>query len=316
ISDYISKKVADKLSGMCKTEKEEYEKYWDDISPFIKFGCLKDDKFCEKMTDYILFKNLEDKYLTLPECLELDKKKEKTEEAKDDKGETVEAEIVEDEEKKDDGEDEGEKKPRKIVYYVTDPVQQSQYINMFKENGMDAVILTHNIDQAFISQLESKNEDVKFLRIDAEVNDSVKEEGNEQDEDKLKADSEKLTEIFKKALNKENMTVKAERLKNENVSSMLTVSEETRRMMDMMKMYSKGSGGMDMGMFGEESATLILNENNELVKYILEHEEGENVPDFCKQLYDLAMLANRPLSPEAMTEFVQRSNKIMLLLAK
>ncbi|MCR5735738.1 MAG: molecular chaperone HtpG [Lachnospiraceae bacterium] len=322
ISDYISKKVADKLSGMCKTEKEEYEKYWDDISPFIKFGCLKDDKFCEKMTDYILFKNLDDKYLTLPECLEIkksdpDEKNEDKSEATGENGEKIEAEVVKDEEaESDDNDDEAseEEKVRKTVYYVTDPVQQSQYINMFKDNGMDAVILTHNIDQAFISQLESKNQDVKFMRIDASVNDSVKEETDEASEEEIKKDTEKLAEIFKKALNKEKLEIKVEKLKNENVSSMLTVSEESRRMIDMMKMYS--AGGMNMGMPFEEDETLILNANNKLVKYILDNEEGENVPTFCKQLYDLAVIANKPLSPEAMTEFVARSNEIMLLLAK
>ncbi|MBQ7563815.1 MAG: molecular chaperone HtpG [Lachnospiraceae bacterium] len=326
ISDYISKKVADKLTGMCKTEKEEYEKYWDDISPFIKFGCLKDDKFCEKMNDYILFKNLEGKYVTLPECLELEKKKEEEaakeqESATDENGEKVEAEVVDadteatDEELDENGEPK-EKAPRKIVYYVTDEQQQSQYINMFKENGMDAVILTHNIDQPFIQQLEQKNEDVKFMRIDADVTESVKEEVGEDETEKLKETTEKLTEIFKKALNKEKLEVKVEKLKNENISSMLTVSEESRRMMDMMKMYSMG-GPSDMGgMFGDEGATLILNANNKLVQYILENDGNENVPMFCEQLYDLAMLANKPLAPEEMTKFVSRSNEIMLLLAK
>ncbi|MCR5108184.1 MAG: molecular chaperone HtpG [Lachnospiraceae bacterium] len=313
ISDYISKKVADKLSGMCKTDKEEYEKYWDDISPFIKFGCLKDDKFCDKMTDYILFKNLEDKYLTLPECLELDKKKK--EEAVDENGDKVEAEVVDEDEKDVGDEAEGdEKKIRKTIYYVTDPIQQSQYINMFKENGMDAVILTHNIDQAFISQLESKNEDIRFMRIDADVTESARDETKEEDEDKLKETADKLTGIFRKALEKDKLEVKVVRLKNENISSMLTVSEESRRMMDMMKMYS--ANGMDMGMFGEESNTLILNANNKLVQYILDNEEAEHVPVFCRQLYDLAVIANKPLSPEAMTDFVKRSNEIMMLLAK
>ncbi|MCR4655927.1 MAG: molecular chaperone HtpG [Lachnospiraceae bacterium] len=319
ISDYISKKVADKLSGMCKTEKEEYEKYWDDISPFIKFGCLKDDKFCEKINDYILFKNLEGKYVTLPECLELNKKedeKSESETAVSEDGEKIEAEVVDETdspENEDDEEEGGEKKPEKIVYYVTDEQQQSQYINMFKENGMDAVILNHNIDQPFISQLEQKNEGVKFLRIDADVTDSVKEEVSEDEADRIREEADKLTEIFRKALNKEKLEVKVEKLKNENVSSMLTVSEESRRMADMMKMYSMG-GSMDMGMFGDEGATLILNANNKLVKYILENEGNENVPMFCEQLYDLAMIANKPLAPEAMTKFVARSNEIMMKL--
>ncbi len=317
ISDYISKKVADKLSGMCKTEKEEYEKYWDDISPFIKYGCLKDDKFCEKMNDYILFKNLEGKYLTLPECLEIksneEKEKDKSE-AKDENGETVEAEVVEEKEAEETSK-EGEKAPRKTIYYVTDEQQQSQYINMFKENGMDAVILTHNIDQPFISQLESKNEDIKFLRIDADVTDSAKEEVSEEDTEKIKEETGKLTEIFKKALNKDKLEIKVEKLKNEDISSMLTVSEESRRMADMMRMYSMGSKA-DMGMFADEGATLILNSNNRLVRYILENEDNDKIPMFCEQLYDLAVIANKPLTPEEMTKFVNRSNEIMLLLAK
>ena len=310
ISDYISKKVADKLSGMCKTEKEEYEKYWDDISPFIKFGCLKDDKFCEKMTDYILFKNLDGKYMTLPECLELDQKK--ADEATDENGDKVEAEVVDD--KDADTSEEKEKAPRKIIYYVTDEKQQSQYINMFKEQGMDAVILTHNIDQPFVSQLESKNEDVKFQRIDADLTDSFKEEVAEEDKESIEQKTTTLSELFRKVLNKEKLEVKVEKLKNENVSSMLTISEESRRMQDMMKMYSMP--GMDMGMFGDEGETLVLNANNKLVQYIFENKDSENVPVICEQLYDLAVLGNKPLSPEAMTKFVARSNQIMLLLTK
>lgn len=310
ISDYISKKVADKLSGMCKTEKEEYEKYWDDISPFIKFGCLKDDKFCEKMTDYILFKNLDGKYLTLPECLELEKKKEET--ASDENGEKVEAEVVEEE--KEDEADGEEKAPRKVIYYVTDEKQQSQYINMFREQGIDAVILTHNIDQPFVSQLESKNEDIKFQRIDAELTDSFKEEISEADKETIAEKTTTLSELFKKVLRKDKLEVKVEKLKNENVSSMLTISEESRRMQDMMKMYNMS--GMDMGMFGAEGETLVLNAGNKLVQYIFENKDSENVPMICEQLYDLAVLANKPLTPEAMTKFVARSNEIMLLLTK
>ena len=312
ISDYISKKVADKLAGMCKTEKEEYEKYWDDISPFIKFGCLKDDKFCEKMTNYILFKNLDSKYLTLPECLEIKEK----EEAVDENGEKVEVEAVDDTASAaaEEGSGEDEPKIRKTIYYVTDEVQQSQYINMFRQQGMDAVILTHNIDQPFINQLESKNEDIKFLRIDADVTESFKEETSEDDKAKLEEDSKTLQELFRKALSDEKLTVKLEKLKDENISSMLTVSEESRRMADMMKMYAMN--GMDLGMFGNEGDTLILNSENALVKYILENNEGEDVDMFAAQLYDLAVIANRPLTPEAMTKFVARSNEIMLKLAK
>ena len=276
ISDYITKKVADKLSGMCKTDKENYEKYWDDINPFIKFGCLKDEKFAEKMNDYIIFKNLDGKYLTLKECLE-----------------------------------ENKEKHENTVFYVTDEVEQSQYINMFKNEGIDAVILTHNIDQPFITNMESKNENLKFKRIDADLSDSFKEETSK---DELKDMTEKLSKTFKDALGKENLTVNVEKLKDSSISSMITLSEESRRMQDMMKMY--GMAGMDPNMFGAEGQTLVLNANNDLVKYVAEHTDGENTKIICEQLYDLAMLSHAPLSPEQMTGFIARSNKIMELLAK
>ncbi len=318
ISDYITKKVADKLAGMCKTEKEEYEKYWDDISPFIKYGCLKDDKFCEKMTDYILFKDIDGKYMTLPECLELPEKKE-TQEAEGEDGEKVEAEVVEDEKSSaDDTKDDkdGEKdKIRKTIYYVTDMQQQSQYINMFREEGLDAVVMTHNIDQPFINQLESKNEDIKFLRIDADITDSSKEDLNKKDKKKNEKDAKELAELFHKATGNDKLTIKVETLKNEGISSVLTVSEESRRMQDMMKMYSMG-GGLDMGMFGSEGDTLVLNSGNALVKYLLKNRESEGAEMFAAQLYDLAVISNRPLSAEAMTKFVARSNEIMLKLAQ
>lgn len=276
ISDYITKKVADKLSGMCKTDKENYEKYWYDINPFIKFGCLKDEKFAEKMNDYIIFKNLDGKYLTLKECLE-----------------------------------ENKEKHENTVFYVTDEVEQSQYINMFKNEGIDAVILTHNIDQPFITNMESKNENLKFKRIDADLSDSFKEETSK---DELKDMTEKLSKTFKDALGKENLTVNVEKLKDSSISSMITLSEESRRMQDMMKMY--GMAGMDPNMFGAEGQTLVLNANNDLVKYVAEHADGENTKIICEQLYDLAMLSHAPLSPEQMTGFIARSNKIMELLAK
>ena len=320
ISDYISKKVADKLSGMCKTEKEEYEKYWDDISPFIKYGCLRDDKFCEKMTDYILFKNLDGKYVTLPDCLEVKKTDpdETSENATDENGEKVDAEVVDDktdDAAREDAGDDAEKEPRKIIYYVTDEVQQSQYIRMFKEQGKEAVILTHNIDQPFITQLESKNEDVKFLRIDADLTDDFKDSVNKTEQKKIAKQEKTLSELFKKVLNKEKLTVKVEKLKDENVSSVLTVSEESRRMMDMMKMYS--ANGLDMGMFGDEDQTLTLNAANPLVQFILENKDDEaKVPLFVEQLYDLALLANKPLPAEAMTKFVNRSNEIMKMLTQ
>ncbi len=305
ISDYITKKVADKLSGMYKVDRENYEKYWDDISPFIKFGCLKDQKFQEKMKDFIIFKNLDDKFITLPEYVENVKGND------EEQPEVVDAEDVAKEEAGEETETK-EEEPT-TVYYVTDVQQQSQYINLFREQGMDALILAHTIDQPFITQLE-QSEDVKvhFQRIDSDISDSMKEEG---DEETLKKQTETLSDVFKKALGKDQLEVQVQNLKNENISSMITLSEETRRMQDMMKMYSAGGMGMDMSMFGG-GETLILNANNALVKYILEHTEGERVDMFCKQLYDLAMLANKPLPAEEMTDFVTRSNEIMLLLTQ
>ncbi len=297
IEEYITKKVADKLVGLCKTEKESYEKYWDDIAPFIKYGCLRDEKFCDKMNDYILFKDIEGKYTTLPELLV-------KEEAADEEGNKVEAEVV-------DGEKNDEQPEKKTVYYVTDVNQQSQYINMFKEQKMNAVILDYSIDTSFITQLEQRNDQYKFARIDADVTENMVEDLSE---DELKEDTQTLTEVFRKAVNNEGLEVKVEKFKNKDVSSMLTVSEESRRMADMMKMYAMG--GMDMNMFGSASETLVLNANNDLVQYILENKDGENANIFAAQLYDLAKIANAPLSPEAMTEFVSRSNKIMMLLAK
>ena len=305
ISDYITKKVADKLTGMCKTDKESYEKYWDDISPFIKFGCLKDEKFCDKMNDAILFKNLDHKYLTLPELLKTEEEK-KTDENTDAASDTASS----DDKAADAAE---EKDERKVVYYVTDEAQQGQYIKLFKEQNMDAVILNHSIDTSFISQLERRNDQYKFMRIDADVTESLKEDIPEED---LKAAADSLTETFHKALGNDKLNIKVEKLKNADISSILTLSEEGRRMQDMMKMYAAGGmGGMDASMFAAD-ATLTLNTGNDLVKYILEHKDSEHVPMFCEQLYDLAVLSNHPLSPDAMTKFVARSNQIMMLLAK
>ena len=320
IREYITKKVADKLSGMCKTDKENYEKYWDDISPFIKFGCLKDDKFCEKMTDYILFKNLDGEYMTLPECLEVKKVDPDAEENKDQAtdaatGEKVEAEVVDenkDEEQVDIPTEDSETK-EKIIYYVTDLVQQSQYVNMFKKAKMDAVVLPDRIDQPFVSQLEAKNPGVKFARIDADLTETFKTKNSKKVEEELAKKSEEISALFKKAVKKDNITVKVEKLKNKDISSMITVSEEARRMQDMMKMYAMP--GMDMGM-NKEGETLVLNANNKLVEYVLDHQDGENVGLICEQLYDLALLQQAPLQPEAMTKFIARSNKIMMLLAQ
>ena len=317
ISEYITKKVADKLIGMCKTEKESYEKYWDDISPFIKFGCLKDTKFCDKMNDYILFKNLDDKYLTLPELLVKEEEKKDDAEVLDKDGNPItntgDAAASDNTADGSDTSADSEKDERKVIYYVTDKVQQGQYIKLFKEQNMQAVILDHNIDTSFITQLEQRNEKYKFMRIDADVTESLKDETSAED---LKAETDALTEVFKKALNNDKLTVKVEKLKNESISSIITLSEEGRRMQDMMKMYAmNGMGGMDMNMFAADQ-TLTLNANNELVKYIFEHKDSENVPMFCEQLYDLAVLSNHPLSVDEMTKFVERSNKIMMLLAK
>ncbi len=296
ISDYITKKVADKLSGMYKVEKENYEKFWDDISPFIKFGCLKDDKFRDKMKDFIIFKNLEGKYVTLPDYVNAAK------------NEAAEESSVEAAETKTD--EAAEKEVKHTIYYVTNEQQQSQYINMFKEEGIDALILTHNIDQPFITQLEQQDNTYRFQRIDADITDSFKET---VDEEALKAENDKLTELFRKVLNKEKLEVKVMKLKNDKVSSMITLSEESRRMQDMMKMYNMY--GMDPGMFGS-SETLVLNANNKLVQYIFQNEAAEHVSMICEQLYDLAMLSHKPLNPEAMTKFISRSNDIMLVLAK
>ena len=338
VADYISKKVADKLNGMFKTDKENYEKYWDDISPFIKFGCLKDEKFGDKIKGSILYKNLEHKYLTLEEYIENAKKsagdeenvevvenpetvesetsaEEVTSDAETQDGkadhpsdgaEAVEAEVVEDS-------DAEEKKEPLNVYYVTDEQQQSQYIKMFKEQGQDAVILTHNIDSAFITYLEQRNEEIRFQRIDAEVHDSLKDEVDENDKEEFQKITDELVELFRKELNNEKLEVKVEKLKDDSIASMAVLSEQSRRMEEMMRMYSMG-GGMDMGFGGQ--ATLVLNANHPLVKFVIGNKEDEHTSMICKQLYDLAMIAHKPLNPEEMTAFVQRSNEIMMLLTK
>ena len=325
VADYISKKVADKLTGMFKTDRENYEKYWDDISPFIKFGCLKDEKFGEKMKDSMIYKNLDHKYLTLEDVIkeskgEPDKADEeqaegqaseetKTEEAEGAKAETAEENPAEDEKK----EEENKEEEKVRIYYVSDEVQQSQYINMFKAQGQDAIILTHNIDSAFITYLEQKHQDVQFLRIDADVHDSLKDEVAEDEKEEFQKTADSLVEIFRKELNNDKLDVKVEKLKDDKVASMAVLSEQERRMAEMMRMY--GMGGMDPSVFGSQ-ATLVLNANHPLVKFLVEHKRSKNVPIICKQLYDLAMLAHKPLSPEEMTAFVQRSNEIMMLLTK
>lgn len=308
VADYISKKVADKLNGMFKTDRENYEKYWDDISPFIKFGCLKDEKFGEKMKNSMLYKNLDHKYMTLEDII----KEAKGEEADAAKTEETKAEETKtDAEESKDADAKEEEKTR--IFYVTDEVQQSQYINMFKAQGQDAIILTHNIDSAFITYLEQKHQEVQFLRIDADVHDSLKDEVAEDEKEEFQKTTDSLVEIFRKELGNENLDVKVEKLKDENVASMAVLSEENRRMQEMMKMY--GMGGMDASMFGSQ-ATLVLNANHPLVQFLVTNKDSENVSIICKQLYDLAMLAHKPLSPEEMTAFVKRSNDIMMLLTK
>lgn len=279
ISDYITKKVADKLTGMYKVHKEDYEKYWDDINPFIKFGCLKDEKFLEKMKDAVIFKNLKGEYTTLKDYLEA-----------------------------------GKEKYENKVFYVTDPVAQSQYINMFKNEEMDALYMDQTIDSPFITLLEQKNENVHFYRIDADLTDNFV--GEELSEETVKEYTDSLTETFKKALCVENITIKVESLKNPDISSLITLSEESRRMQEMMKMYGMAGMNFDADMFGGKGETLVLNSNNDLVKYVLDNKAGEHTDDICCQLYDLAVLANRPLAPEAMTRFVARSNRLLTVLTK
>ena len=324
ISDYITKKVADKLAGMCKTDKENYDKYWDDISPFIKYGCLKDDKFCTRMTDYILFKDLDGKYLTTPEALnvnridpEAEEEEKAAETATDENGEKVEAEVVDENgEKVETDEKKEEEVVDHTIYYVTDPQQQSQYIRMFRDNKMQAFILEHTIDQPFIQQLEAKNEGLHFARIDADIQEALKSRTGKKAAETLKEESEKLEKMIRKAVKNDKLSVKLENLRDKKTASMLTVDEQSRRMADMMKMYA--ASGMPMGLdsFAKEGQTLILNAKHPLVKYVMEHEEDKNTKMICQQLYDLAQIQNAPLSAEDMAGFIVRSNEIMLMLTK
>ena len=267
----------------------------DGMGEVIKYGCIKDDKFYDRIKDCLLFKNLDGKYLTLQDFVAENKKEDTAEAVK-------ETESTENAEEK--------QKEKTVLFYVTDEVQQSQYINLFKEQGIDAVILKHNIDSAFITHLERQDDTIKFERIDADVNADMKEEVSEED---LKEEKETLTDVFHKALNNDKLEVKVEKLKNASVSSMIVLSEETRRMQDMMKMYNMY--GMDPNMFGGQE-TLVLNANHQLVKYLAENQESDKAPLICEQLYDLAMMSHKQLSPDEMTRFVQRSNDIMMLLTK
>ena len=314
ISDYITKKVADKLAGMCKTDKENYEKYWDDISPFIKYGCLKDTKFCDKMNDFILFKDINGDYQTLPELLAPIEEEAQTEEEAEEKADAAEAadevtgETAEDE-AADESEEPEEKDTRSIVYYVTNEQQQAQYIRMFKDQGMNAVLLTTPIDTSFISQLEMRNENYRFMRIDSDITDTLTDEG---DADDLQQAQETLSDLFSSVLSNDHLTVTVKKLKDDSVSSVLTITEESQRMADMMKMYQSYG---DSYMYPVDEV-LTLNANHPLVQYVLENGSGEHTEAFCRQLYDLAKLANQPLSAEEMTDFVARSNEIMLALTK
>ena len=318
VADYISKKVADKLTGMFKTDRENYEKYWDDISPFIKFGCLKDEKFGEKMKDSMIYKNLDHKYLTLEDVIKESKGEDETKDSGAENSENTDAGAESSTSDSADADadkaaDDAREEKKTSIYYVTDEVQQSQYINMFKAQGQDAIILTHNIDSAFVTYLEQKHQDVQFLRIDADVHESLKDEVAEDEKEAFQKTTDSLVEIFRKELDNDKLDVKVEKLKDDKVASMAVLSEQERRMAEMMKMY--GMSGMDPSMFGTQ-ATLILNANHPLVQFLVEHKRSKNVPIICKQLYDLAMLAHKPLSPEEMTAFVQRSNDIMMLLTK
>ena len=324
ISDYITKKVADKLAGMCKTDKENYDKYWDDISPFIKYGCLRDDKFCTRMTDYILFKDLDGKYLTTPEALNVNRIDPEAEEketgtATDENGEKVEAEVVEPGEGSAEGAAEDKKEEEAVdhtIYYVTDPQQQSQYIRMFRDNKMQAFILDHTIDQPFIQQLEAKNEGLHFARIDADIQDALKSRTGKKAGETLKEESEKLEKMIRKAVKNDKLGVRLENLRDKKTASLLTVDEQSRRMADMMKMYAASGMGLGMDSWAKEGQTLILNAKHPLVKYVMEHEEDKNVKLICRQLYDLAQIQNAPLSGEDMAGFIARSNEIMLMLAQ
>jgi len=293
ISEYIAKKVADKLSGMCKTERDKYEKYWDDIAPFIKYGYLKDEKFGKKVEDYILFKNINDKYLTLNELVDESKNSEETlENSSDETSENAE---------------EKKEVEKTQIFYVNDVKEQSQYVNIFKSAGKDAVVLPHSIDVPFISTLEMKRDNVKFLRIDSDMTDDMRSEEVAED---TKASYDELSKKVKTALHNDRLKVSVQLLKSDEISSVITISEESRRMQEMMKQY--GMMGMDPSMFGGEGETLVLNANHPLVKELLENNHEELFDMICEQLYDLASISHSPLSPERMSEFIKRRKEFML----
>ena len=309
IQDYITKKVADKLSGLCKTDRENYEKYWDDIAPFIKYGCLRDDKFCKKMTDYILFKDINGKFMALPECLEVQKTdtEDTDTKANAEKTEGTESASTTTDAATENAETD-KKEKNKVIYYVTDPVQQSQYIAMFKNAGKDAVILPERIDQPFISELEAKNQGVHFRRIDADLSEEFKAEVSEDEQKTLDAQQKDLETEIRSASKKEKLTVKLQKLTQPGIAAMLSISEEGRRM-----------NGMGMNEMPVEE-TLILNTEHPLVQYLIEHRTDAAAKDtvdmISEQLYDLAKLQQSPLSADEMTKFITRSNEILLKMAK
>jgi len=321
ISDYITKKVAEKLSGLCKTDRENYEKYWDDISPFIKYGILRDEKFAEKMKDYILFKDLEDKYLTLPELKEkkddsegaFENAENKSSEESQQKDKQASDENINEsglETQSGDGEKQEEKVQR--VYYVSDALAQSQYIRIFKEHKKEAVYLTERIDSAFITELEAKNEGLRFQRIDADFQEAMQEKLSEEEQKNLHSLSEKLEKSFQKNLAKDKLKIKLERLLSNTPAALLSISEESRRMQEMMKMYA--ISGMPMGELPLEES-LVLNEKHPLVDYLLKHEsllETEEGKLLEEQIYDLARIQNASLNGEEMKQFVDRSEKLLL----
>lgn len=267
ISAHITKKVADKLTSIYNTEKENYEKYWDDINVFIKYGCLRDEKFYDKVKDVILYKDLDDKYVTLDAYLE--------------------------------------GKEKKDVYYVSDPTVQSQYIKMFKDQGLNAVVLPTMMDTHFISFVEMKQADVKFKRIDSAIND-ISDDG-EKDE-AAKAEDEKLIEKFKEKIGDESLKIEVQALKDENVPAVILLGEQSRRMQEMYRAYGQQMAGM-ADMFKDEF-TLVINSNNALIKKIdtLSDDDAELV---ISHVYDLAKISHSPLGAEQMTRFVERSNKLL-----
>ena len=300
ISDYITKKVSDKLSGMFKVDRENYEKYWNDISPFIKYGCIKDEKFGDKMKEAVIFRDLDGKYVTADEYLKKDA------EAVSESTDTAEDNSA--------GKEDGAEAKKDIIYYVTDEKEQGQYIRMFRNAGQNAVMMLYAIDTPFISWYESKKENISFVRIDSDLTDSFKE--GSEDSEEAKSFADKLVSLFRTALKDEELDVKVEKLKDPSVASIMTMSEDGRRMQEMMKMYA--AYGMDMGSMGKEAQTLVLNSGNALVKRLLEEKDAKEPSELgrmiAEQLYDMALLQRNGLDQERMAAFLARSQELMLKL--